>query len=93
MGSEMCIRDRPKGFELKMAEYVIGHGAFWNQPKEWLNRIVTQYYKEKNGILPLPQLSISSWIVAGLCTTALFNLATGKPVNYFPKFYFSSLLQ
>ncbi len=87
------LTNEPKEFELKMAEYVIGHGAFWNQPKEWLNRIVTQYYKEKNGILPLPQLSISSWIVAGLCTTALFNLATGKPVNYFPKFYFSSLLQ
>lgn len=44
-------------------------------------------------MLPPPQLSIASWITAGLCTTAMYNLATGKPVNYFPKFYFSSLLQ
>lgn len=86
------LADEPKGFELKMAEYVTGHGAFWNQPKEWLDKIVTEYRAESE-TLPLPQLSIASWIAAGLCTTAMYNLATGKPVNYFPKFYFSSLLQ
>lgn len=85
------LSDEPKGFELKVAEYVIGHGAFWNQPKEWLDKIVTQYKEEKENI-PQPQLSIASWIAAGLCTTAMYNLATGKPVNYFPKFYLSSLL-
>ena len=36
------LTEEPKGFELKVAEYVTGHGAFWNQPKEWLERIVTQ---------------------------------------------------
>ena len=88
--SEMA--DEPKGFELKVAEYVTGHGAFWNQPKEWLDKIVTQY-REESEMLPPPQLSIASWIAAGLCTTAMYNLATGKSINYFPKFYFSSLLQ
>ena len=86
------LSDNPKGFELKVAEYVTGHGAFWNQPKEWLDKIVGQY-KEESNTLPPPQLSIASWIAAGLCTTAMYNLATGKAVNYFPKFYFSSLLQ
>ena len=86
------LADGFKGFELKVAEYVTGHGAFWNQPKEWLDKIVTQY-REESETLPPPQLSIASWITAGLCTTAMYNLATGKPVNYFPKFYFSSLLQ
>jgi len=85
------LTEEPKGFELKVAEYVTGHGAFWNQPKEWLDKIVTQYKKESE-MLPPPQLSIASWIAAGLCTTAMYNLATGKPVNYFPKFYLSSLL-
>ena len=85
------LADEPKGFELKVAEYVTGHGAFWNQPKEWLDKIVTQY-REESEMLPPPQLSIASWIAAGLCTTAMYNLATGKPVNYFPKFYLSSLL-
>lgn len=36
------LAEEPKGFELKVAEYVGGHGAFWNQPKEWLDKIVTQ---------------------------------------------------
>ena len=49
--------------------------------------------REESETLPPPQLSIASWIAAGLCTTAMYNLATGKPVNYFPKFYFSSFLQ
>lgn len=86
------LAEEPKGFELKVAEYVVGHGAFWNQPKEWLDKIVTQY-KEESELLPPPQLSIASWITAGLCTTAMAHLATGKSLNYFPKFYLSSLLQ
>jgi len=57
----------------------------------YIDKIVTQYKKESE-MLPPPQLSIASWIAAGLCTTAMYNLATGKPVNYFPKFYLSSLL-
>ena len=32
------LTEEPKGFELKVAEYVTGHGAFWNQPKEWLEK-------------------------------------------------------
>jgi hypothetical protein len=27
------LSEEPKGFELKVAEYVVGHGAFWNKPK------------------------------------------------------------
>lgn len=30
--------------------------------------------------------------VAGHCVNAMFNLATGKEVKCFPKFYFSSLM-
>ena len=40
------LTEESKGFELKVAEYVTGHGAFWNQPKEWLEKIVTQYKKK-----------------------------------------------
>lgn len=86
------LSKEPKGFELKVADYVTGHGAFWNQPKEWLDKIVSQY-REESEMLPPPQLSIASWIVAGLCTTAMYNLAIGKDIHYFPKFYLSSLLQ
>lgn len=83
--------DSPVGFELKVADYVTGYGAFWHEPKEWLERIVDTY-KEEQGTLPPPQLSIASWITAGFCVNAMYNIATGKEVKYFPKFYLSSLL-
>ena len=86
------LSDERKDFELKVAEYVVGHGAFWNRPKDWLDNFIMRY-KRENGMLPLPELSIASWITAGLCTTALYHLATGRELNYFPKYYLSSLLQ
>ena len=86
------LSDKPLGFELKVAEYVLGYQAFWMQPQEWLDKVVKQYQREE-GAIPPPQLSVASWITAGLCTQALFNIATGKEVKRFPRFYFSSLLQ
>lgn len=79
------------GFELKVAEFVSRYGAFWNMPVSWLEKVIEEYCTEV-GVLPPPQLSIASWIVAGHCVNAMFNLATGREVKYFPKFYFSSLL-
>lgn len=86
------LSDKPLGFELKVAEYVLGYHAFWMQPQEWLEKVVRQYQRE-DGTVPPPQLSVASWITAGLCTHAMFNIATGRDVKKFPKFYFSSLLQ
>lgn len=85
------LSGKPLGFELKVAEYVLGYQAFWMQPQEWLEKVVKQYLRE-DGTLPPPQLSVASWITAGLCTHAMFNIATGKDVKKFPKFYLSSLL-
>ena len=79
------------GFELKVAEFVSRYGIFWNMPVSWLEDVIDKYRTE-GGILPPPQLSVASWIVAGHCVNAMFNLATGKEVKYFPKFYFSSLM-
>lgn len=84
--------DSPSGFELRVADYVIGYSAFWHEPKEWLERIVDVYKNEKN-TLPPPQLAIASWITAGFCVNAMYNLVTGKDVKYFPKFYLSSLFE
>lgn len=85
------LSNQPLDFDLKVAEYVLGYQAFWMQPQEWLDKVVKQYLRE-NGTLPPPQLSVASWITAGLCTHALFCIATGKEVRKFPKFYLSSLL-
>lgn len=85
------ISQDPSGFELKMAEYVSRYGAFWNMPTSWLERVV-EGYRAEAGILPPPQLSVASWIAAGHCVNAMFNLATGREVKFFPNFYFSSLM-
>lgn len=84
------LTEEPIGFELKIAEYVCNYGSFWNAPKEWLDKVLTEY-KNEESILPPPQLSIASWIVAGICVNVMFNLATGKEVKTFPKFYLSSI--
>ena len=76
--------------DLRMVEQVCRYGIFWTEPKEWLERVIEEYKKEK-GILPPPQLAIGSWIVAGDCVTAMYNMLTGKDVKVFPKFYLSTL--
>lgn len=85
------LNPNPKNFELEMAQYVSRYGQFWNMPIAWLDKVVTSY--RKDGLaLPPPQLAIASWIAAAFCVNAMFNLATGRKVKYFPKFYFSSLM-
>lgn len=84
------ISDNPDGFELKVARHVARYGSFWNEPTPWLEEVIREFEAEK-GTLPPPQLSVASWIVAGHCVNAMFDLVTGRPVKFFPKFYFSSL--
>lgn len=79
------------GFELRMANYVVRYGRYWNMPKQWLENVL-DIYQDESEMLPPPQLAVGSWIVAGYCVNALYNLSTDRLVNYFPKFYFSSLL-
>lgn len=85
-------KEKAEGFELKMANYVVGYKAFWMEPMDWLSRVVRQYEQEE-GTLPPPQLAAASWIVAGICATALFHIATGKPIEHFPKFYLDTIVK
>ena len=84
------ISEDYRDFELKMAEFVARYCTFWNIGNEWLGEIVERY-KNETEQLPPPQLSIASWIAAGQCVHAMYNLATGKKILYFPKFYLSTI--
>ncbi|WP_321478485.1 ThiF family adenylyltransferase [uncultured Bacteroides sp.] len=84
------LSEEPRGFELRMAEYVSRYGEFWNIPNKWLEKVIEEYRNEDN-ILPPPQLSIASWITAGYCVNVMYNLITGKEIKFFPKFYLSSI--
>jgi molybdopterin/thiamine biosynthesis adenylyltransferase len=84
------LSKNPENFELTVAKYVSKYSHFWNTPKKWIDTVVQEYGNEQN-ILPPPQLSVASWIVAGLSVNVMYNLVTGKSIKLFPKFYLSSL--
>lgn len=76
-------------FELKMGEYIIHSLSKRSEPVGWLQNVVEEVEKERGG-MPLPQLPIASWITAGLCTSILFKIATGKTYKSFPEYYYLS---
>ncbi len=77
--------------ELNMVEYASSYLNFWGSPQKWIDDIIAEYKNEKEVLSP-PQLSIASWIVAGMCTHILFNIATKKEIKKFPEFYLSSII-
>ncbi|MEG1591289.1 ThiF family adenylyltransferase [Chryseobacterium sp.] len=77
--------------ELKMVEYVSSYLRFWKTPKEWLEKVIEEY-KNKKELLPPPQLSIASWIVAGMCTHIMYNILSEKTFKTFPEFYIQSII-
>ncbi|WP_428742650.1 ThiF family adenylyltransferase [Tenacibaculum sp.] len=76
--------------ELRVVEYVSSYMRFWGKPQVWLEDIINAYINEKEKLSP-PQLSVGSWVVAGMCTHLLFDIATQKEIKSFPEFYLSSL--
>lgn len=85
------LSDTNEQFELRMVDYVTQYSRFWGTSKQWLKN-VKEKYKKENAQLPPPQLAIGSWIVAGYCVNIMYNLALGKDVKFFPKFYMSSTM-
>ncbi len=77
------LSDNPQGFDLKVAKYVAD-----NTPCKWFEETIRQVAEEE-GELPPPQLSIGSWAAASLAVKVMYRIATGKNVDYFPKYYLS----
>ncbi|WP_272149804.1 ThiF family adenylyltransferase [Tenacibaculum aiptasiae] len=77
--------------EVKMVEYATSYLKFWRTPHVWLEEAMEKYMKEKK-VLPPPQLSIASWLVAAMSTHLLYNIATNKKTKQFPEFYLSTIM-
>lgn len=75
--------------ELNVVQYVSNHMRQKGNPQPWLDEILEAYINEKEK-LPPPQLSIASWIVAGMCTQLIFDLVTGRSIREFPEFYLTT---
>jgi len=76
--------------EVNAVEYVSGYMRFSENPQEWLEEIIDKYKKE-NKNLPPPQLSIASWLAAGVCTNIVFDITTNRPIKKFPDFYLTTI--
>lgn len=89
---ESLVESPEKFNEIHMVKYVIGYLKFWGTPCNWLEEVLNDYLNEEEKLSP-PQLSVGSWIVAGMCINIMFHIATNKPIKEFPEFYLSSIYE
>ena len=83
------ISEDYKGFEEKVVSFFVEKLS--PQAKEWVGLILSEYKEEaKQKEQSPPQLSVGSWLAAGLCSNIMFRIATGQFVKQFPDFYFVS---
>ena len=73
-------------FRCSLGKYISQYGMFWQMP---IPCEAIRHYSEKS----FPQLDIGAYIAAGYCANILVDLAEGKEVKYFPKFYLSPSLE
>ena len=73
-------------FRCSLGTYISQYGMFWQMP---IPCEAIRHYSEKS----FPQLGIGTYIAAGYCANILVDLAEGKEVKYFPKFYLSPSLE
>jgi len=78
--------------EIQMVKYISGYLKFEGHPQKWIDEALKKYLSEDKNLSP-PQLSVGSWMVAGMCTHLLFNIATKRKIKKFPAFYFSSIFK
>lgn len=87
---ESICRSNKKFTEVDFVTYALSYLDFWGEPQEWAKEVLKRYLAEEGSVSP-PQLAIGSWLVASMCTTILYDIATGTDVKTFPRFYFSSI--
>jgi molybdopterin/thiamine biosynthesis adenylyltransferase len=87
---DSLIKPNEEFNEIKIVKYFSNYLKFWGHPQKWIDEILEEYCNEKEKLSP-PQLSVGSWIVAGMCTHLLFKIATKREIKKFPEFYFSSI--
>lgn len=83
------VADRPFN-ELSVVQHVSDYMRLKNSPQEWLDETIRKYKAEEEQLSP-PQLSIASWLAAGVCTQIIFDLVTGRSVKKFPEFYLTTI--
>jgi len=75
-------QDSTTHFIRRVADYY----RYWGAPHLWLENAIENVDKESL-TKSFPELSVASYLVGGLATTVLFDLAVGNKVKKYPQFY------
>ena len=89
-GLDALKKSGEKFTEINVVNYVLEYMQYWENPQEWLEKVLDEYIKEDKNLSP-PQLSIASWLVAGLCTNIAFDIAVNNHIKVFPEFYLTTI--
>lgn len=77
------------GVELQIVQFFLKQLRASGTHQEWINHALIMYVEEKKQ-LPPPQLSVGSYIVAGICTSLIQSIVTEQHFKLFPDYYFLS---
>ena len=77
-------------FDIKFAKYVANYYRYWGIPKDWLERTIETYKREPQAF-SLNQTSVATWLVGGMTTNILFDIAVGNDYQKFPYLYLSTI--
>ncbi len=89
-GLDVLRKPNEKFSEINVVDYVLEYMRYWENPQDWLEKILGEYINENKNLSP-PQLSIASWLVAGLCSNIAFDICTNKRIKVFPEFYLTTI--
>lgn len=77
-------------FEKTIVNYIINRLDSTSISKSWIEKVLKEYENER-ALLPPPQLSVASSLLAGSCVHLLYKLAMRQNVKQFPEFYLLGL--
>ncbi|KKO88724.1 MULTISPECIES: HesA/MoeB/ThiF family protein [Sphingobacterium] len=78
-------------FELNVGKFIVDSLQTKGIETRWFEEFLVEYGKIAL-TSPPPQLSVGLYLLSGMVSHIVFNLATAKPVNFFPDSYYLSMI-
>ncbi|MBP1617740.1 MAG: hypothetical protein H6Q14_1567 [Bacteroidetes bacterium] len=85
------IQPHHQNFEISLVKYILTRLEDNKTLYDCLSSVLERIEGNKH-LEYYPQLSVASWMTAGVCTRVLYEIATAKPVKLFPDFYLASTI-
>ena len=80
-----------KTFELNVGKFIVESLKTKGIETKWFEEFLVEYGKIALKSSP-PQLSLGLYLLSGMVSHIVFNLATSKPVKFFPDSYYLSMI-